>query len=397
MSVPKYTSVIGCLLAAACTSPSGPHGVNQVAPPTVTVMCANDRMAVEVGFSTAALQSCTVTADGAVNLVVAPENDPPINCSPWYAFRLRSLDGAAHTARLRFEYSACQHRYEPKVSADLREWRRLSASAEPGSGTVYEAMVGAQPVIIAAQEVVPAATYDTWLETLAGNRKAQVQVIGESRQGRPLRALTIGNPDARKLVLVLGRQHPPEISGAKGLFAFVETLVGEDSQMAAYRDDVLTLVVPLVNPDGVEAGHWRHNAGGIDLNRDWGNYTQPETRAVRNMLEGYLAKGHKLVLLLDFHSTSRDVLYTLAEGTVTDPPELVEDWIAALHRRTPEFSFALEPGYSAGSGVAKNALFELYGIPAATVEFGDETDREVIAREGQAAALALAEVLAARP
>ena len=67
-------------------------------------------------------------------------------------------------------------------------------------------------------------------------------------------------------------------------------------------------MIPNMNPDGVEHGFWRHNMGGIDLNRDWGPFTQPETVLVRDQLDRFVQTGSpQLSLFLDFHSTDRDV------------------------------------------------------------------------------------------
>ena len=40
-----------------------------------------------------------------------------------------------------------------------------------------------------------------------------------------------------------------------------------------------------MNPDGVDLGHWRHNANGVDLNRDWSYYNQPEIKQAVNFIE----------------------------------------------------------------------------------------------------------------
>ena len=353
-------------------------------------------MVVETGFAAAGLASCRFVGGDVVEVTLSPESAPPINCSPWYAFRARTLDESERNLQIRFTYSECEHRYPPKASYDMIDWSGLGSVGSQSDAATFELTVTSRPVYVAAQEILPVATYSSWIDQLSDSGKARTEVIGQSVEGRPIEALTIGNPQARDVVLVLGRQHPPEISGARGLFAYVDTLVSDDAVMQAYREDVLTIVVPVLNPDGVENGHWRHNAGGVDLNRDWAAYTQPETRAVRDKLQSLLDEDYRLVLVLDFHSTRRDVLYTLAEDIETDPPGLVEDWIVALNRRTPAFSFDLAPGYSAGSGVAKNFFYERFGVPAVTIEFGDETDREAIAREGQAIAYAWAEVFAER-
>ena len=56
----------------------------------------------------------------------------------------------------------------------------------------------------------------------------------------------------------------------------------------------MVIVYPLMNPDGVDEGHWRHNTGGIDLNRDWAHYNQPETRQVA-LPGGYIVTARPLM------------------------------------------------------------------------------------------------------
>ena len=387
------TSIFGVLsiACAACAPVEGQRGLDRLPPPSSATVCTSPMIAIEAGFSTAALASCRFLDDARLEVVIAPEDAPPINCSPWYAFRARSLDGNVHPLRIDFRYTACEHRYTPKASSDWQGWRALTPI--DGQEAAFELQVGNEPSYIAAQEILPAETYARWLESYRGRDFARLTTIGQSVEGRDIQALEFGNPSAPLLVLVLGRQHPPEISGAKALMAFVQTLAQDTSDAIAYRERVQTVIVPLVNPDGVQNGHWRHNAGGVDLNRDWGVYSQPETRAVRDLLDARLQQGADIVMLLDFHSTGRDVLYTLPEDADLRPAGLMEAWIAAVEQHAAPFSFALSPGYSAGSGVSKNHLHERFGIPAITVELGDNTDRDEVARAGRATALALIDVL----
>ena len=80
-----------------------------------------------------------------------------------------------------------------------------------------------------------------------------------------------------------------------------------------FLDKYRILVYPLLNPDGVDLGHWRHNVGGIDMNRDWAYYHQPEIRKISNNIVKESKKNASQVILgLDFHSTYHDVYYTNA-------------------------------------------------------------------------------------
>lgn len=61
-------------------------------------------------------------------------------------------------------------------------------------------------------------------------------------------------------------------------------MIGDSELAMEFRKHFVIKAFPMLNPDGVVNGHWRHNAMGVDLNRDWQNFNQPETRAVRDAL-----------------------------------------------------------------------------------------------------------------
>jgi len=135
--------------------------------------------------------------------------------------------------------------------------------------------LGDAPLLIAAQELILPARYREWERRIARHRDVRLARLGESAEGRVLNRLEIGR--ARKGVLVLlGRQHPPETTGALALFAFTERLLEDDSLARAFRKRFVTHLFPLLNPDGVVRGHWRNNTRGTDLNRDWEGFVQPE-------------------------------------------------------------------------------------------------------------------------
>ena len=65
---------------------------------------------------------------------------------------------------------------------------------------------------VSAQEIIVPATYDAWLSSLAG--RGTLFQLGLSAENRPIPGITIGNADAREQVVLVGRQHPPEVTGA---------------------------------------------------------------------------------------------------------------------------------------------------------------------------------------
>ena len=192
------------------------------------------------------------------------------------------------------------------------------------------------------------------------------------------------------------RQHPPEVTGAIAMQVFVEEILSDTPLAARFRERFAVTVVPMLNPDGVVLGYWRHGTGGLDLNRDWGPFTQPETQLMQDLLERLDRQPDRnLRLFLDFHSTQRDVFYTIPDELPTDPVMFTSQWLANLQGRMPDYAVNPDPGHNANLPTSKTYVYQTYGVPAATFEIGDETDRDLINRIGREASRAMMETLLA--
>jgi predicted deacylase len=182
----------------------------------------------------------------------------------------------------------------------------------------------------------------------------------------------------KEAVLFLGRQHPPEVSGAMTMKRFVDTVFSDTPLANRFRERFTVIVIPLINPDGVVAGHWRHNMNGVDLNRDWGPFSQPETQSIALLLADMEQDGIEPKLMLDFHSTRESLFYTQRPGDINDPVDFATAWLTASREQLPGFEFKHDPRPPSGQANSKNYFFGRYGIPAITYEIGDEVDRETI-------------------
>jgi predicted deacylase len=141
------------------------------------------------------------------------------------------------------------------------------------------------------------------------------------------------------------------------------------------------LVIPEINPDGVARGHWRANRGSKDLNRDWGEFSQPETRAVKVWLVA-LPPEVRPVAMLDFHSTNRNLFYVQSESEMDEREErFLAGWLNGKEAAIPGYAFRIERrDANPGLGTAKNWFHRTYDIPSYTFEVGDQTEREAIQR-----------------
>lgn len=362
-------TVIAVLVLGACATPVP---VFESGTP-----CEASSFTIVDGYHGARRGRCEVLASNHVRLSILPENDGYINPSPWYSFKL--IPSRETTALVSLQYAGVKHRYVPKFSSDGLNWSAVDAHevvvSKKGTRAQFKVPLGRDAVWVSAQEIVAPTTYDSWIATTASQTDAELHVLGHSVAGQPIEYL-VSNPVSKNVLLLVGRQHPPEVSGAFAFFAFAETLLANTELAQRFRSQFQIVAIPLLNPDGVLAGHWRHNLGGVDLNRDWGIFEQPETRHVAELLDRLDAEGNRVRVFLDFHSTDRNLFYTQDETVPTDPPAFFETWFAGATPRLVDYPFSNEAGPGVNPSVGKNYMYSRYGIPAATYEVGDETDRE---------------------
>ena len=187
-------------------------------------------------------------------------------------------------------------------------------------------------------------------------------------------------------IIILGRQHPPEVTGTYALEPFVRELARRLQQDPQLGSRYQLLAIPLLNPDGVERRHWRANRGGVDLNRDWGPFSQPETRAVRDWLEGHLAETSP-VAMIDFHSTTRNLFYVQGDEASDTSQRFLETWLAGREKRFLRYAFTIERRNTApGQTTAKNWFFNCFAIPAYTYEVSDDANAADVAEAAEALA-----------
>jgi len=370
---------------------------NTAAPVSQDDLSCETRVArIDQDFPAGAFSRCETPGKSRFQITIAPEDPGEINCSAWYAFRITPARRSRITIELGYE--TCGHRYWPKTSTDGVTWTpvsqdRVQISGERGERTARISLrLGDEPLFVAGQEILPPSVYDAWLDGMEDRAFIARSMLGQSAQGRDIEMVRMAAPDAvtRETVVLVGRQHPPEVTGAFAMFSFVDTLAEDSALARAYRARFETLIVPLLNPDGVVNGHWRHNTGGVDLNRDWGPFTQPETRLMQGLLDTVeVDPVRDLRVLIDFHSTNRDVFYTIPDDLPTDPELFTRKWLDRYQERMPDYEVEREARHDVGRPISKAYTYDTYGAPGITFELGDNTDRDLIRRIGRESAIAM--------
>ncbi|MEM6644724.1 MAG: M14 family zinc carboxypeptidase [Bacteroidota bacterium] len=401
------TFLLLLVAASACTSPAPDDGLSYDPPGStvtddkpVTLQERYTRAVDGTGvtfttaFEGARLNDVAAVGEGAFRATIRPEN-APVNNSAWYAFQVSAE--APRTITVELTYEEGDHRYLPKLSRDGKTWAPIEPSAfahDTTDGTARLTLqVTPEPLWVAGQELITSRTIQAWSDSMATRPFVTQEIIGTSRGERPIRLLTITEDEAPSdYVLVIARQHPPEVPGQLAALTFLEAVNADTELARAFRQRYAVLAVPMVNPDGADEGHWRHNLGGIDLNRDWGdNFNQQETQLVRDTFL-QRTEGGQVVFTLDFHSTQEDVFYTLARDLETVPPGFTDDWLDAIRAALPDYEVVDEP-FGLGAPVSKNWFYETFQAPSITYEVGDEQDRGLLRDVSQAAAEGMMQLL----
>ena len=183
----------------------------------------------------------------------------------------------------------------------------------------------------------------------AGSRWVKMVTFGQSGQGRDLVMLVCSKdraftPEAARatgkpIVLIQNGIHAGEIEGKDASLALVRDMAVLRGPKQSLLDSVIVLVVPILSADGHERKSrynrinqngpdemgWRHNATGLNLNRD---YVKTESPEMRSLIANVYTKWWP-DLLVDDHTTDgadyqHDVTYAFQQGPQS--PEAITKW-----------------------------------------------------------------------
>lgn len=336
-----------------------------------------------------------------LQLLIEAENTP-INNSAYYAFKIWSNTSQKVLIELTYT-TGYNHRYLPKIKIKNKAWVSVNPSLikidvpakhyRSATKAIFPLDLTTDTLTVAAQPIVNSHDTKVWYANLAKGKEKWIRIksVGKSVQGRDLPVLDIydGNtPKGRDIVVFLTRQHPPEVTGYLAFKTFMETIIqGHDPSLdeSSFLKTYRILAFPILNPDGVDLGYWRHNTHGVDLNRDWGSFNQPEVKQVADFINKEKeAASARVVLGLDFHSTRSDIFYINknVEGMIM--PNFVKDWFTRLINNIPNYRINSRSS-RAGTKVAKGWFQSKHNSVGITYEMGDNTPPEridEIARQG---------------
>nr|WP_321412934.1 M14 metallopeptidase family protein [uncultured Allomuricauda sp.] len=114
--------------------------------------------------------------------------------------------------------------------------------------------------------------------------EAEVSCIGKSVEGVDIKSFQIGKGSIK--VLMWSQMHGNESTTTKAVWDLVNFLQSDNPLASHISEECTICVVPMLNPDGAK-NYTRANSNDIDLNRDAKNLTQPESIALRKLVESF--------------------------------------------------------------------------------------------------------------
>ncbi|WP_457615791.1 M14 family metallopeptidase [Lutibacter sp.] len=349
-------------------------------------------------FDGARLNNVVKVNDSTFQVWSYPENIP-INSSAHYAFKVWSE--TPKTIYLDFKYpEKYSHRYIPKIKTETTSWKPIAAEniiKNDSLSFVIKLPVTKSPTTVAAQEIINSTITANWYNNLVHSHRDLIHYseVGKSVLGKviPMLDLYKGDYKNKEIVVLLTRQHPPEVSGFMAFQSFFERLLEDDELTKTFFSKYRVIVFPILNPDGVDLGHWRHNANGIDLNRDWAYYRQPEVKSVTKAIVKASKKGKGAIILgIDFHSTQEDLYYTSHTIEGTTIPNFYDDWFEAIDSEFPDYK-PNEIRDDSKMPVSKGWFLKMFNATAITYEIGDETPRDFVKQKAIVAATEMMKIL----
>ncbi|MHB0970380.1 MAG: M14 family zinc carboxypeptidase [Thermoanaerobaculia bacterium] len=126
------------------------------------------------------------------------------------------------------------------------------------------------------------AEMESFLASVDGEGPVRVSEAGKTTQGRKVYLVNLQRSESPEwTILFYAQQHGDEISGKDALLYLIRDIAAKPELLPA---DVDLWIMPMMNPDGAEAGT-RVNGAGADLNRDHMTLDQPETRALHDVVQ----------------------------------------------------------------------------------------------------------------
>lgn len=301
-------------------------------------------------FDGGAIEVVRAEQAACIELKLRPDSHADVR--QWFYFRLQGARDQACNMRLLNAGDATfadgWRDYQACASYDRVNWFRVPTTYDNGVLTIAHTPER-DSVYYAYFEPYSWERHLQLLGRVECDPNVRVLDIGSTVDGRDMNAVVLGNPQARRKIWVIARQHPGETMAEWFVEGMLDALLDASNPTARrLLQEAVLYVVPNMNPDGSVRGNLRTNAAGANLNREWMTPSaerSPEVLAVRSMMHETGCD-----LFLDIHGDEALPYVFVAgcemlEGFTPAQQAAQQAFVEAFRRASPDFQ--TEHGYAA--------------------------------------------------
>ena len=321
-----------------------------------------------------------IDATDASNIQLEINKDNGSDFYQWFHFKLHNTERVEHTLHItnagQSAYVEGWHDYQAVASYDREHWFRVPTEFD-GQNLTIKFMPEFDSVYFAYFAPYSYERHQDLIHQAQLDIDCQLQILGQTLDGRDMSLLKIGEEgEGKKVVWLTARQHPGETMAEWFMEGFIDRLLDEDDGVArALLNKAVFYLVPNMNPDGSVRGHLRTNAIGVNLNREWQTPSMERSPEVYLVTEKMRETG--VDMHLDIHGDEA-LPYNFVAGcegcpSYDDRHKMLEDkFKEVLLAITPEFQDDKgydkdEPG-QANLTVGSNWVGETFKCLAYTIE-----------------------------
>jgi hypothetical protein len=370
--------VVGALVSSA--DPAGGKGSSapQSLPSDAGLVFIN------AGFENASpLQWDVNAADGTVNvrLLYDYERSSPNRAAGHWHFQLQGEPGSELTIVLHNFDNVWNGKPGSPVSSksicftskDGERWEVVPAELLEGNRLRLRVRLEGDSLYLARLEPYRISDLNRLLDEIRTNPLVEITPIGRTVEGRPLKIVRIGNPDAPHRVLLRARAHPWEPGGNWVVQGLIRALLADDEVSRKCLERYCVYVLPMANKDGVARGLTRFNVQGKDLNRNWDKPADPklapENEGLERWIEAMIERGRRPDFAIDLHNDEAGRLH-VSRPPVPDLERHLNRMrlFEGLLRKHTWFTEGSTAGTFRNSGTMGEGLLQRYGIDACILE-----------------------------
>ncbi|MEX0777126.1 MAG: M14 family zinc carboxypeptidase [Phycisphaeraceae bacterium] len=240
----------------------------------------------------------------------------------WFYWHFRLRGGAGRSLTFHITSRDTLTEMGPAVSYDAgRTWRWLGPSCVGENWTFrFDCPADADDVLLSMGMTYTHAHWRAFTDRFTGDPRLHIAELCRSRRGRIVEQAVIGDPDIEPAyrLLLTARHHCCEAMASYALEGLLEAALSDDELGQWFGRNVRILAIPLVDPDGVEAGDQGKNRRPRDHNRDYdATPIYPETAAIRQLFPTWAQAGPTMAMDLHcpwIHSWWSQTIYTVGSS-----------------------------------------------------------------------------------